>query len=108
MEGPGDVVVTPLPAYGLYAGDTAILGGTFAPLRHCGHAADGFAVRPQDIDRAFEEHGESLRVLALSAPNNPMGRCWSDDEARALAECLERQRVKHPESFSVLLDEVGE
>jgi len=106
VDGPDDVVVTPLPAYGLYLSDTALLGGTFAPLE-CGSEEDGFAFRAADVRRVFDTHGPRMRVLVLCAPNNPTGRCWTADEARDLAAELDAQLAAHPDyRFSVLLDEV--
>jgi len=105
VENANDVVVSPLPTYGLYEADTHLLGGTFAPL-DCGSATDGFAIQPDDVESAFLQYGERLRVLILSAPSNPTGCALSDEEAKALADTLERQRQQFPDSFSIILDEV--
>ena len=50
VEGPDDVVVVPLPSYGLYEADTLLLGGTVAHLA-CGDASNGFAIRPADLEK---------------------------------------------------------
>lgn len=104
VESSDDVVASPLPAYGLYRSDTVLLGGTFVGLP-AGCPEDGFALKPSDIRSAFETHGSKLRCLVLCSPNNPTGKCFSDGEAKRLADELERQLESYPD-FSVLLDEV--
>eukprot|EP00521_Asterionellopsis_glacialis_P013970 CAMPEP_0195308742 /NCGR_PEP_ID=MMETSP0707-20130614/38382_1 /TAXON_ID=33640 /ORGANISM="Asterionellopsis glacialis, Strain CCMP134" /LENGTH=429 /DNA_ID=CAMNT_0040373025 /DNA_START=116 /DNA_END=1405 /DNA_ORIENTATION=- len=101
---PKDIVVSPLPCYGLYNSDTNLLGGTFVSLE-VGTPDDGFALTPTNIRDAFKKYGEKLRCLILCCPNNPTGRCLSDAEAKLLAKELDEQLKVFPD-FSLLLDEV--
>ena len=49
-----DVVLSPLPAYGLYLHQTNILGGTFDPV--ITHAVNDFKPTIEDLEAAFKKH----------------------------------------------------
>jgi len=113
VEGPDDVVATPLPAYSIYQQQTSMLRGTFTTF-------GGGALRvptPESLRELFRatnckpESSQKLRVLVLCLPNNPTGAMLTVDEARELCETLdelwEQYYVCDPAGgFSVILDEV--
>jgi cystathionine beta-lyase len=83
---PGSAVIVPTPAYPPFFSVSKLLGRPIleAPMRNdqgCPHLdLDG-------IDRAFAAGG---KTLILCNPHNPLGRLFSGDELRALAEIVER------------------
>jgi aminotransferase len=116
---PSDVVLSPLPAYGLYAHQCNILGAKFVAIETT--LARGFKPTPEDIANAFAKQVEknaadgtekcNVRSLVLCYPNNPTGSLLSEAEARALAEALDAVLERHypadgSQDFSLVLDEV--
>jgi len=113
IEGPQDVVATPLPAYSIYQQQTNMLRGTFTTF-----GGSGLRVpTPESLRELFAaingqpNSNQKLRVLVLCLPNNPTGAMLSVDEARELCATLDALWEKwyaHDSAggFSVVLDEV--
>ena len=123
-----DVVVTTLPAYGLYTHQTQMLGGTFAAMPTS--AATGFAPTARELDaffRQFDVPPSSLssslssddggcgsrgvrnrvRAVILCFPNNPTGAMLTREQAIEIADALDAELRHHPEpGFALILDEV--
>jgi aminotransferase len=103
-----DVVLSPLPAYGLYLHQTNILGGTFDVV----HTAADNAFKPTivQLEAAFTKHTTPegvcrVKSLVLCFPNNPTGSCLSEAEAKELAAYLDG-KLQSGANFNVVLDEV--
>lgn len=108
VGGKEDVVLSPLPAYGLYLHQTNILGGTFDSVSTC--ASNAFKPTVDELEAAFRKHtGEDgvchVRSLVLCFPNNPTGSTLTEGEARELAAFLDR-KLGEGANFSLVLDEV--
>jgi len=115
---PADVVLSPLPAYGLYQHQCSILGAQFEPIPT--QKERGFKPTAEEIEQAFAKHAVTgadgqqrcnVRSLVLCFPNNPCGTLLSAAEAQAIAAALDRVLERlYPasgaEDFSLVLDEV--
>lgn len=109
-----DVVLSPLPAYGLYLHQTSILGGTFDAIQTS--SASQFKPTVSDLAAAFDKHTYTdaqgarqcrVRSLVLCTPNNPCGTTLTAAEAQAIASFLDAKLAEFPlADFSVVLDEV--
>ncbi|MEO8926479.1 MAG: pyridoxal phosphate-dependent aminotransferase [Caulobacteraceae bacterium] len=95
---PGDEVVMPAPYWVSYPDMVLLAGGTpvFIPTS----AANGFKVRPADLEAAI---GPRTRWLILNSPSNPSGAAYTRTELVALAEVL----LRHPQVW-VLTDDMYE
>lgn len=124
IEGASDVVATPLPAYGLYKHQTALLGGSFVTF-----GAGQRLPTPQAIRELFtstngdgssvsggnnaglEKRKKKIRALVLVLPNNPTGAVLDDASAKSLCSALDEAwdtwYATDPDGgFTVVLDEV--
>lgn len=102
IESARDVLLTTLPAYGLYQVQATHFGGTLGFVK--GRWTDAKALRA-----AFAEHraaGRRVRAVVLVTPNNPTGEVMSEQDAQELACALEEELDLQPDGFLVLLDEV--
>jgi aspartate/methionine/tyrosine aminotransferase len=121
-----DVVVTTLPAYGLYTHQTQLLGGTFAAMPTS--AATGFAPTARELDAFFRQFDvpssssssssddggsdsrgvrNRVRAVILCFPNNPTGAMLTREQAIEIADALDAELRRHPEpGFALILDEV--
>jgi hypothetical protein len=122
-----DVVVTTLPAYGLYTHQTQMLGGTFAAMPTS--AAAGFAPTARELDAFFRQFDvpsssssssssddggsetrsvrNRVRAVILCFPNNPTGAMLTREQAIEIADALDAELRRHPEpGFALILDEV--
>ena len=82
---PGDEVVVPVPAFGLYESIVTLNRGSFVPLDTC---ADDFQIRE---DRLRDVITDRTKAFVLTSPSNPTG-CLYDREsldavARAACAC---------------------
>jgi len=113
IEGPLDVVATPLPAYSIYQQQTGMLRGTFTTFGDSNLRVP----TPDSLRELFSatngqpDSNQKLRVLVLCLPNNPTGAMLTADEAQELCatlDCLwEEWYAKDPAGgFSIVLDEV--
>jgi len=117
VEGPNDVVLTTLPAYGLYLQQTKILGGTFDSILTS--KENNFVPTGKQLKAAFQKHATyefrnfrlvkacKVRSVVLCFPNNPTGSMLSVEQAKEIVEALNDLLDQYPEpGFSVILDEV--
>ena len=109
IEDKDDVIVTTLPAYGLYKHQTELLGGTFYAMET--EKENNFVPTIKNLQTVFEKFTENsklkIRSLVLCFPNNPAGANLTEQQAKEIAKFLDEMLVKFPEpGFSVILDEV--
>jgi aspartate/methionine/tyrosine aminotransferase len=114
VENKQDVVVSPLPAYGLYKHQTELLGGTFVPIHT--RKENDFVPTVEDLRKIFEDNivvddqGKKhlkIKSLVLCYPNNPAGSSLSGENAKAIADFLDEMLEQFPDpGFSLVLDEV--
>eukprot|EP00742_Colponemidia_sp_Colp-10_P003066 GILJ01003269.1.p1 GENE.GILJ01003269.1~~GILJ01003269.1.p1 ORF type:complete len:459 (+),score=70.43 GILJ01003269.1:198-1379(+) len=115
IEGSSDVVVSPLPAYGLYKHQTELLGGTFVGIPTT--SENNFVPTTAELRSFFDRYitkdpstGRQvlqIRSVVFCYPNNPAGSDLSGDQARELALFLNEMLDRFPDpGFSVILDEV--
>ena len=95
---PGDEVVIPAPCWVSYPDMVRLVGGR--PVIVNTKAADGFVLRPEDLQRAITP---KTKWLFLNSPSNPTGAAYSGDDLIALAEVLR----EHPHVM-VLCDDIYE
>jgi len=109
-QGPNDVVLATLPAYGLYQQQTRHLGGKFVAFGHGTKVPTPEALR--EVFRATNVGSVRVRALVLCYPNNPTGAVLDDSEAAALCQTLDELYDEYGYAtdpaggFSVILDEV--
>lgn len=82
---PGDEVLIPAPYWVSYPDMTLLAGGepVFVPTRE----ADGFLLRPEDLERAITPR---TRWFILNSPSNPTGAAYSRAALEGLADVLLR------------------
>ncbi|KFA56941.1 pyridoxal phosphate-dependent aminotransferase [Mageeibacillus indolicus] len=102
---PGDEVIIPLPAFGLYAAATNILRGQAVPLLTTGLAGETEAdntARPFQITEAALAATITSRTKAIiiTSPNNPTGSIYDRRSIAAVATAAAR------EGFYIICDEV--
>jgi aspartate aminotransferase len=95
---PGDEVIMPAPCWVSYA-DIVILGGGTPVFVPC-HAADGYKLQPEALDKAITP---KTKWLIFNAPSNPTGAAYTKAEVKALTDVL----VKHPQVW-LLTDDIYE
>ncbi|WP_292333132.1 pyridoxal phosphate-dependent aminotransferase [Mesorhizobium sp.] len=95
---PGDEVVIPSPCWVSYPDMVRLAGGT--PVMVDCAEADGFKMKPEDLERAI---GARTKWLMLNSPSNPTGAVYSEADLIGLAEVLRR----HPHVW-VLADDIYE
>ena len=79
---PGDEVIIPLPAIGLYAADVRLAGGTPVFLDT---TEDGFQI---NADRLKSLVTDRTKAILINSPNNPTGAVYTQDSLRAVAEAV--------------------
>jgi aspartate aminotransferase len=95
---PGDEVVIPTPYWVSYWDIVRLAGGT--PVAAPTTAANGFKLRPADLEKAITP---KTRWLFLNSPSNPSGAAYTRAELKALAEVL----LRHPHVW-ILTDDMYE
>ncbi|MFY9287560.1 MAG: pyridoxal phosphate-dependent aminotransferase [Alphaproteobacteria bacterium] len=95
---PGDEVIIPAPYWVSYPDMVNLAEGT--PVFVETQDANGFKMKPQDLDRAITP---KTKWLILNSPSNPTGSAYTKAELRALADVL----LKHPHVW-VLADDIYE
>jgi aspartate aminotransferase len=95
---PGDEVVIPAPYWVSYPDIVMFAGGT--PVAVPTTMANGFKMRPEDLDRAITP---KTKWLIFNSPCNPTGAAYTRAELKALTDVL----VKHPHVW-VLTDDMYE
>ena len=91
---PGDEVIVPTPAFGLYEAIIKLCRGVCVPLDT---RADGFQIRPAALQAALSPR---TKAIILTSPNNPTG-CIYDHESLTAVYAAAKE---HP--IFVLCDEV--
>jgi aspartate/methionine/tyrosine aminotransferase len=117
IDSPNDVVLTTLPAYGLYKQQTNILGGKFCSITT--NEDNKFVPTGADLKHNFELHTRyqehngrlvkmcDVRSIVLCFPNNPTGAMLNSEQAKDITQSLHDLLVAYPTpGFSVILDEV--
>ena len=94
----GDEVVIPAPYWGAYPLMVALAGGVPVPVE-CPQA-NGFRLRPEDLDAAITPR---TKWLLLNFPNNPTGAACPAKALAALGEVMQR----HPHVW-VMSDDMYE
>ena len=64
---PGDEVIVPTPAFGLYEPLVALSSGVYVPMDTC---ADHFQITPQNLAQHITAKS---KAILLNSPNNPTG-----------------------------------
>lgn len=106
IESRDDIVVTTLPAYGLYQHQTEILGGTFKTISPA-NSPQSSVPTLSDLRVAFgPERTTKVVSLVLCFPNNPTGESLTTNSAAQLADDLDALIDFYDSSFSIILDEV--
>jgi aspartate aminotransferase len=95
---PGDEVVIPAPYWVSYPDMVLLAGGE--PRFVKTSAANGFKVKPEDLDAAITPR---TRWVMLNSPSNPSGAAYTKAELRAIADVL----LRHPHVW-ILTDDMYE
>ncbi|MFD1431548.1 aminotransferase class I/II-fold pyridoxal phosphate-dependent enzyme [Lacticaseibacillus yichunensis] len=82
---PGDKVIVPIPAWGLYMNVIELLGAT--PV-FIDTEPDGYELNPEKLRAVLDENGDSVRALVLNFPNNPTGKTLRRPKLQAIANVL--------------------
>lgn len=82
---PGDEVIVPVPAFGLYKPQIELCGGVYVPMET---TPDGFAVTREALAGHLTPR---TRAILFASPNNPTGAVLGESSLSALREAaLER------------------
>src|SRR5438128_7694236 len=95
---PGDEVIIPAPYWVSYPEMVALAGGEPVPVVCT--AAQGFKLRPDDLERAITP---KTKWIILCSPSNPTGAAYSKSELKAITDVL----VKYPNVW-VMTDDMYE
>ncbi len=82
---PGDEVIVPVPAFGLYEQLIAVAGGTYVPLHT---ERDGFQITQERLTPCLSAR---TKAILVTSPNNPTG-CVLDASSLALLARLSKER----------------
>ena len=82
---PGDEVIVPVPAFGLYEQLIAVAGGTYVPLHT---ERDGFQITRERLTPCLSAR---TKAILVTSPNNPTG-CVLDASSLALLARLSKER----------------
>ncbi len=86
---PGDEVLYHEPCYVSYAPSIVLAGGVARAVQT--HAADGFALRAEELEKAVTP---CTRVVMLNFPTNPTGATMTRDELEKIAQvCIRHDLV---------------
>ena len=80
LTNPGDEVIVPVPAFGLYE---TIVRAAHGRVRFLDTARTGFSICEEDL-RA--EVGESTKAIVITSPNNPTGCVYDSKSLDAVAK----------------------
>ena len=95
LVGPGDEVLVPNPGYVSYPTVTRLAGGV--PISYALKGSDDFAFSPSALE---ERIGPRTRVIILSTPSNPTGRCLT------LKQLEEVSRIARERDLILVSDEI--
>ncbi len=91
---PGDEVIVPTPAFGLYDPLVTLSQGVYVPMDTCG---DGFQITGENLSRHLSG---KTKAIVLNSPNNPTGAVYTPQTLETIY-----QAVKDRDIF-VLCDDV--
>ena len=77
---PGDEVVVPVPAFGLYKPQIEMASGVYVPLST---EEDGFQITSERLNAVLTER---TRAILFASPNNPNGVVLNEDSLRVLKD----------------------
>lgn len=81
LVNPGDEVIIPVPAFGLYETLVVAAHGRVVPLDT---TSTDFQISPEALAACITEH---TKALVLTSPNNPTGCIYSEESLAAVASC---------------------
>ena len=90
---PGDEVIIPTPAFGLYEALVQLQGGVpvSLPTEH-----NHFQIVPEELKAAITDR---TKAIILTSPNNPTGVVYSRQTLEGLAELLRRKSTQFGHSI---------
>lgn len=91
---PGDEVIVPTPAFGLYEPLVALSSGVYVPMDTC---ADHFQITPQNL---VQHITAKSKAILLNSPNNPTGAVYTPESLDAVYQ------VAKEKNLFVLCDDV--
>lgn len=91
---PGDEVIVPVPAFGLYETIVRAAHGTYVPLDTSEH---GFQILEEELESVITSR---TRAIVITSPNNPTGCIYTPETLDAVASCAARH------GFCVICDDV--
>ena len=91
---PGDEVIVPVPAFGLYETIVRAAHGTYVPLDTSEY---GFQIREDELESVISPR---TRAIIITSPNNPTGCIYTPQTLDAIANCAARH------GFCVICDDV--
>jgi len=84
---PGDEVIIPQPAFGLYESIATLCGAKVVPLDT---SKDAFQIDPAKLEAAITEN---TKLLILNSPNNPTGVAYTQDTLDGIKQALEKREI---------------
>lgn len=84
---PGDEVIVPLPAFGVYEPIIRLSGGIMAPLDT---ADDGFQINPKTLAACITP---KTKAILLNSPNNPTGVVYSQQTLEAVYQLVKNRDI---------------
>ena len=96
---PGDEVIIPTPAFGLYEALVQLQGGVpvSLPTEH-----NHFQIVPEELKAAITDR---TKAIILTSPNNPTGVIYSDETLKNIASVLEKKEKELGISIVLISDE---
>ncbi|WP_235720593.1 pyridoxal phosphate-dependent aminotransferase [Liquorilactobacillus vini] len=94
---PGDVVLCPSPAFGLYKNLTQINEATFVEINT---EKENYKLTAKVLEQYLNKYKARVKMFILNYPNNPTGVTYSEGELKQLANVLTKFSVV------VLTDEI--
>jgi aspartate aminotransferase len=85
---PGDEVIIPAPYWVSYPPMVSLAGGV--PVVLATSQDEGFKLSPERLQAAITP---KTRAVIINSPSNPTGAAYSEDELRALAEVVVKNRI---------------
>ncbi len=84
---PGDEVIVPTPAFGLYESIIGLCRGVFVPLPT---ENNGFQITREMIDSAITPR---TKAIILNSPNNPTGCVYTSETLRAIHDAVAGKEI---------------
>lgn len=87
---PGDKVIIPTPAFGLYFSIIEQLGGEVIMVDT---SQENFVLSAKRLEEILVREGDNVKAVLLNYPSNPTGVTIDEAEAKALADVLKKCAV---------------